>query len=191
VTGRVHAQNALAAALAVRAIGYRPDAIHRGLREFTGVPGRFEVIGLDPPVAVDYAHTPDGLAGTLTTARELTAGRVICVFGCGGERDRGKRPQMAAIAERLADAIVVTDDNPRGEDANAIVAEIVAGLARPERAAIERDRAQAITRAIASARAGDCVLVAGKGHELYQEIGGRKLPFDDMAFARAALEERT
>jgi len=111
----------------------------------------------------------------------------VCVFGCGGERDRGKRPQMAAIAERLADKVIVTDDNPRGEDGDVIVADIVAGFEHAERHAVERDRAKAIARAIGEAGANDIVLIAGKGHEPYQEIHGVKHPFDDTEVARHAL----
>jgi UDP-N-acetylmuramoyl-L-alanyl-D-glutamate--2,6-diaminopimelate ligase len=141
-----------------------------------------------PLVVVDYAHTPDALEQALTALRAHTAGRLLCVFGCGGERDGGKRPQMGAIAERLADEIVITDDNPRGEDGNAIVAAIRAGLAEPSRATVLRDRARAIRLAIERAWPGDTVLVAGKGHEPYQEVNGTKLPFDDLVEARAALE---
>jgi UDP-N-acetylmuramoyl-L-alanyl-D-glutamate--2,6-diaminopimelate ligase len=112
------------------------------------------------------------------------------VFGCGGERDAGKRPVMGAIAERLADVVIVTDDNPRGEDGDAIAAQIVAGMRAPQRAIVERDRARAIDMAIAQARTGDVVLIAGKGHETYQEVAGAKRPFDDLRVARAALEAR-
>src|SRR5664279_5030485 len=122
-----------------------------------------------PLVVIDYAHTPDALEQALSSLRAHCAGRLICVFGCGGERDQGKRPQMAAIAERLAEAVIVTDDNPRGEDGDEIVAQIVAGFAHPEAVRIERDRARAIATALHEARAGDVVLIAGKGHEPYQE----------------------
>jgi UDP-N-acetylmuramoyl-L-alanyl-D-glutamate--2,6-diaminopimelate ligase len=147
--------------------------------------------GADGPlVVVDYAHTPDALQQALTSLRAHCDGRLVCVFGCGGERDRGKRPQMGAIAEQLADRIIITDDNPRGEDGDAIVAQIADGLAHAERATIQRDRGAAIALALRDARAGDVVLIAGKGHEPYQEIGGRKLPFDDLDVARRALESR-
>src|SRR5262249_22307603 len=126
VTGGVHAQNALAAALAARAAGYGPDAIRAGLAGFTGVAGRVEIVGEQPLVVVDYAHTPDGLAGTLATARELCADRVICVFGCGGGRDRGKRPEMGAIVDARADVAVLTTDNPRQEAPGAIAADVQA-----------------------------------------------------------------
>jgi UDP-N-acetylmuramoyl-L-alanyl-D-glutamate--2,6-diaminopimelate ligase len=143
-----------------------------------------------PLVVVDYAHTPDALEQALNALRAHCEGRLICVFGCGGERDAGKRPQMGEIAERLADSIIVTDDNPRGEDGNLIVAQIVAGLRQPEAATVERDRAAAIHRALAMASAGDVVLIAGKGHETYQEGATGKRPFDDLAVAREALEAR-
>jgi UDP-N-acetylmuramoyl-L-alanyl-D-glutamate--2,6-diaminopimelate ligase len=144
--------------------------------------------GALPLVVIDYAHTPDALEQALTSLRAHCAGKLICVFGCGGERDAGKRPQMGAIAERLADEIVVTDDNPRGEDGDAIVAQILAGFAHAQRARVQRDRAAAIALALREARAGDVVLIAGKGHEPYQEIGGVKRTFDDADVARRALE---
>jgi len=116
-----------------------------------------------------------------------TAVKVVCVVGCGGDRDKGKRPEMGAIANDLADRVIVTDDNPRGEDGDAIVAEILTGFAHPDAARVQRDRAQAIAFAIANATANDVVLIAGKGHEAYQEIAGVRRPFDDMAHARIAL----
>jgi UDP-N-acetylmuramoyl-L-alanyl-D-glutamate--2,6-diaminopimelate ligase len=143
-----------------------------------------------PLVVVDYAHTPDALEQALGSLRAHAQGRLICVFGCGGERDQGKRPQMAAIAEAGADRVIVTDDNPRGENGDVIVAQIIAGLAHPERATVQRDRAQAIALALHEARSGDVVLIAGKGHEPYQEIGGILHPFDDLDVARRALELR-
>jgi UDP-N-acetylmuramoyl-L-alanyl-D-glutamate--2,6-diaminopimelate ligase len=189
VIGEVHARNALAAALAAHALGYSADAIRRGLAAFAGVPGRFEVVARAPLVIVDYAHTPDGLVGTLATARALAArGRVICVFGCGGNRDRGKRPEMGAIADAAADVVVLTTDNPRHEDPRAIAADILAGVAgRAARWVVELDRARAIEVAIATARPADVVVIAGKGHETVQEIAGAALPFSDAEVARAAL----
>ena len=189
VSGGVHAQNALAAALATHAAGYAPAAIRDGLARFRGVAGRFELVGTRPLVVVDYAHTPDGLVGTLATARELCrAGRVICVFGCGGNRDRGKRPQMGAIVDDRADVAVLTSDNPRHEDPAAIAADVRAGVPVPRaRWIVELDRARAIALAIAEARPDDLVVIAGKGHEQTQEIAGRELPFSDAEVARAAI----
>ena len=125
------------------------------------------------------------------TCARTRDGVLVCVFGCGGERDAGKRPQMGAIAERLADRVIVTDDNPRGEDGDAIVAQILAGMDRPDAVVVQRDRARAIGLALSGAAPGDVVLVAGKGHENYQEAGGERRPFDDLDVARAAMEERS
>src|SRR5690606_24882896 len=143
-----------------------------------------------PLVVVDYAHTPDALVQALASVRAHAAGRITCVFGCGGERDRGKRPEMAAAAEQGADAVVVTDDNPRGEDGDRIVADIKAGFSDVSRVTVERDRAAAIARAIGAAGPGDIVLVAGKGHEPYQEIDGVRHPFDDREVAQRILGGR-
>ena len=140
-----------------------------------------------PLAIVDYSHTPDALEKALLATRKHCRGRVICVFGCGGERDPGKRPMMGAIAERLADCIVVTDDNPRGEDGDVIVADIVRGLRLPQSAVIQRDRAAAIEYAIEAASADDAVLIAGKGHEDYQIVGAEKRHFSDRQIAQAAL----
>jgi UDP-N-acetylmuramoyl-L-alanyl-D-glutamate--2,6-diaminopimelate ligase len=191
VVGGVHAQNALAAALAAHALGYPADAIRRGLAAFAGVPGRFEVVAREPLVIVDYAHTPDGLVGTLATARALGPDRVICVFGCGGNRDRGKRPQMGAIADGAADVVVLTTDNPRHEDPRAIADEILSGVSTARaRWIVELDRARAIELAIGMARPTDVVVIAGKGHEQVQEIGGASLPFSDAEVARATHRRR-
>ena len=160
------------------------------LQPVNGRMNRIGGTGTLPLVVVDYAHTPDALEQALTALRAHCAGRLICVFGCGGERDAGKRPLMGAIAERLADEAIVTDDNPRGEDGDVIVAQIVAGLRDPAGAVIERDRGAAIGRALTMAEAGDVVLIAGKGHETYQEGAHGKRPFDDLAVARATLELR-
>lgn len=186
VTGGVHAQNALAAALAADAVGYPASAIRCGLARFVGVPGRFELVAHDPTVVVDYAHTPDGLAGTLATARALCrTGRVICVFGCGGERDRGKRSQMGAVADASADVVIVTNDNPRRESP-AVIAEEIRRGAPSARATwhLELDRARAIALAIANARVEDIIVIAGKGHEEVQELGDRVVPFSDVRIAR-------
>jgi UDP-N-acetylmuramoyl-L-alanyl-D-glutamate--2,6-diaminopimelate ligase len=140
---------------------------------------------------VDYAHSPDALERVLTSLKRHGRGKIWVVFGCGGERDRGKRPLMGAVAERWADHVVVTDDNPRREDGDAIVADILAGCAgRSLAVAVERDRRLAIHSAIKSAGACDVVLVAGKGHESAQEVGGTRVPFDDRAVVQAALRER-
>jgi UDP-N-acetylmuramoyl-L-alanyl-D-glutamate--2,6-diaminopimelate ligase len=162
------------------------------LPRLTPPPGRMQAIGGrgEPLVVVDYAHTPDALEKALATLRETATargGRLVCVFGCGGDRDPGKRPIMGAIAERLADRALVTSDNPRSEDSDAIIAAIAAGMkSKPE---IEPDRARAIEMAIAEADVRDVVLLAGKGHESYQEISGVRYPFFDLDHARAALEQ--
>ena len=159
------------------------------LEACTAPPGRMEMLTAPdrPTVIVDYAHTPDALDKTLRAIRNHCAGRIVCVFGCGGERDAAKRPLMGAIAERLADAVIVTDDNPRNEDGDRIVETIVRGMQQPQRACVQRDRAAAIASAIAQARAGDVVLIAGKGHEDYQIVGGVKRSFSDRDVALSAL----
>src|SRR5690606_18490901 len=159
----------------------------------TAPPGRLEVLNptgraAAPYVVVDYAHTPDGLERVLETVRSLASGDVWCVFGCGGERDRGKRAPMGAIAAARADHVIVTDDNPRGEDPDAIVRDILNGVG-DARVVVEHDRAAAIRRAIRGARPGHVVLIAGKGHETTQRVGADERPFSDRAVARAALEE--
>jgi UDP-N-acetylmuramoyl-L-alanyl-D-glutamate--2,6-diaminopimelate ligase len=191
--GRFNVANALGALAACHALGADLDVLVTALARGVRVPGRFEPVheGQDFAVLVDYAHTPDSLANVLGAARELAQGRVLCVFGAGGDRDRDKRPQMGAIAARLADVAVITSDNPRSESPEAIVEEIVAGIDSPERVQIEVDRRAAIARTIARARAEDVVVIAGKGHEQGQEFaGGRKEPFDDVAVARDALRRR-
>ncbi len=184
--GRFNVENALAAAAAARALGIGEDAIKQGIEAVDRVPGRFDRVDEGQPfmVFVDYAHTPGALETALGTARELgRRGRVICVFGAGGDRDRAKRPLMGQVVAELADISFVTSDNPRGEDPAAIAAEVVDGLDLE----VELDRRRAIERALESARPGDVVVIAGKGHERGQEIGGRKLPFDDRQVAREAL----
>ena len=191
--GRFNIDNLLAVAACLGAMGYAFEQIHDALERLRPVAGRMNRIGGErglPLVVVDYSHTPDALEQALKSLRAHCSGRLICVFGAGGDRDRGKRPQMGAIAESLADRIIVTDDNPRGEDGDVIVAQIVAGLARPIDATVQRDRARAIGLALREAASGDVVLIAGKGHEPYQEIAGIKHPFDDLAVARQALEAR-
>ena len=185
--GRFNAENALGALAASRLLGIDDDAIARGLESIRGVPGRFESIAEGQPfeVIVDYSHKPDALASVLRTARELTAGRLICVFGCGGNRDRGKRPIMGGIASELADVAIVTSDNPRSEDPLAIIDEILAGVKGDVE--VEPDRAVAIERALADAEDGDVVVIAGKGHEQGQEFADRTIPFDDREVARDVL----
>ena len=188
--GRFNADNLLAVAGALRALEVTFDAVAAVLPTLQPVHGRMTRLGggAKPLVVVDYAHTPDALQQALVSLRGHVHGALACVFGCGGERDRGKRPQMAAIAEAHADRVTVTDDNPRGEDGDAIVADILAGFREPLRHAVIRDRRAAIRAAVTAARPGDVVLLAGKGHEPYQEIAGVKQAFDDVAEARAALE---
>ena len=190
--GRFNADNLLAVAGALRAMGFDFDAVAAVLPTLLPVHGRMTRLGggAAPLLLVDYAHTPDALAQALASLRGHVRGRLFCVFGCGGERDRGKRPLMAAAAEAGADRVIVTDDNPRGEDADAIVAAIVGGFHEPGRHSIIRDRRMAIRAALAEAGPGDVVLLAGKGHEPYQEIAGVRHAFDDVAEARAALEAR-
>jgi UDP-N-acetylmuramoyl-L-alanyl-D-glutamate--2,6-diaminopimelate ligase len=185
--GRFNAENALGALAASRLLGIDNEAIKRGLEAVRGVPGRFEPVAEGQPfeVIVDYSHKPDALESVLRTARELTEGRVICVFGCGGDRDRGKRPVMGRIASELADLAIVTSDNPRSEDPAAIIDEILAGVVRDVE--VEPDRAAAIERALSEAAEGDVVLIAGKGHEQGQEFADRTIPFDDREVARDVL----
>jgi UDP-N-acetylmuramoyl-L-alanyl-D-glutamate--2,6-diaminopimelate ligase len=186
--GRFNVENLLGVIACLGALGEPFARIVEAVQSLTPVNGRMNRIGGDgehPLVVVDYAHTPDALEQALGALRAHCAGRLVCVFGCGGERDAGKRPQMGAIAERLADVAIVTDDNPRGEDGDAIVAQILAGMRQAPR--VERDRARAIDAAIAQAGPQDVVLIAGKGHETYQEGATGKHAFDDLAVARAAL----
>ncbi len=191
--GRFNIDNLLTVAGVLLAEGRGFDEIVGVLQALQPVAGRMNRLGGDgvlPLVVIDYSHKPDPLQQALESLRAHLKGGLTCVFGCGGERDRGKRPQMAAIAEQLSETVIVTDDNPRGEDGDGIVADIVAGLAHPERAIVLRDRRAAIVRAIEAAGADDIVLVAGKGHETYQEVAGVKHDFDDMAVAREVLEAR-
>jgi UDP-N-acetylmuramoyl-L-alanyl-D-glutamate--2,6-diaminopimelate ligase len=188
--GRFNVSNALAAATAARALGVAPGVVAAGLSSLRGVPGRFELVSAGQPfaVVVDYAHTPDGLDKVLSAAREISRGRLIVVFGAGGDRDRDKRPSMGEVASRLADLAVVTTDNPRSEDPGAIIDAIVSGAAGRTNVTVEPDRGSAIAAALANATAGDVVVIAGKGHERTQEIGGRTVPFDDVTEARTVLE---
>jgi UDP-N-acetylmuramoyl-L-alanyl-D-glutamate--2,6-diaminopimelate ligase len=199
LVGRPNVYNILAAISTATALGLPFDAIERGVRQLEGVPGRFQVVsgaGDEVTVVVDYAHTDDALRNLLETARPLARGRLITVFGCGGDRDRTKRPLMGAVAGRLSDLILITSDNPRSEDPRRIIEEVQRGItADTRRDSGQRllaivDRREAISKAIELARAGDLVLIAGKGHEKYQVVGGQVLPFDDVAVAREALGRR-
>ncbi len=206
--GRFNVYNALAATAVAHSQGVPLEVVAGALERFGGVPGRFELVEEGQPfaVVVDYAHTPDGLANVLRAGAESVSGRTIVVFGCGGDRDRTKRPIMGRIAVSLADEVIVTSDNPRSEDPMAIIAEIVdslsggvpeavegtlvAGRRHAERLQVEPDRRKAIFSAIERAHPDDIVIIAGKGHEPYQEIRGVRYPFDDRAIAREALRQR-
>ena len=199
LVGKPNVYNILAATATAVALDVPLVAIARGIEGLAGVPGRFEVVSApedDVTVVVDYAHTDDALRNLLETARPLAAKGLITVFGCGGDRDRSKRPLMGMVAARLSDVVVITSDNPRSEDPRRIIEEIERGIpagsqsSRAPSVVSVVDRAEAIERAIALAKSGDVVLVAGKGHEKYQQIGDRVLPFDDGAAARAALGRR-
>ena len=198
LVGRPNVYNILAAVSTATALDLPFDAIERGVQALPGVPGRFEIVSAaadEPTVVVDYAHTDDALRNLLETARPLAKGRLITVFGCGGDRDRTKRPLMGAVAGRLSDVIVITSDNPRSEDPDRIIEEVLRGITPDTRREEMRlltipDRREAIGKAVGLARPGDLVLVAGKGHEKYQVIGDRVLPFDDTAVAREALARR-
>jgi UDP-N-acetylmuramoyl-L-alanyl-D-glutamate--2,6-diaminopimelate ligase len=183
--GGFNVSNVLCAVALAELLELPHAAVRAGIAAVNGVPGRFEPVDAGQPftVLVDYAHTPDGLENVLHSAREITSGRLICVFGCGGDRDRGKRPQMGRVARRLADVAIVTSDNPRSEEPEAIIAEIMDGVAMDA----EPDRRAAIERAVALARTGDVVVIAGKGHEQGQQFADRTLPFDDRTVAREAL----
>ncbi len=187
MAARFNVENALAAGAAGLALGLPPEAVLRGLSVTEGVPGRFQAVraGQDFSVVVDYSHTPDSLENALSAARAVTEGRVLVVFGCGGDRDRGKRPLMGEIGARLADLAVITSDNPRTEDPVAIIDEIAAGVPGElgDKVVVEPDRRAAIRIAVREAEAGDTVVIAGKGHEQGQLVGDRKIPFDDRAVA--------
>jgi UDP-N-acetylmuramoyl-L-alanyl-D-glutamate--2,6-diaminopimelate ligase len=203
LVGRPNVYNLLAVVAAAVGLGLPTEAIERGLARLERVPGRFQVVSEaadDVRVVVDYAHTDDALKNLLETARALTRGRIVTVFGCGGDRDRTKRPLMGAVAARLSDFVVLTSDNPRSEDPDRIIEEIKLGLApsidpgappRPTTPFLTvPDRRAAIEHAIREAGPDDLILIAGKGHEKYQVIGTRTLPFDDVEVARAALAQR-
>lgn len=189
--GSFNVSNLLATAGTLTLLGMPWDATVRELELIKPVPGRMLRLGGapgQPVVVIDYAHTPDALAQSLAAVRDHISGRLICVFGCGGNRDRGKRAQMGQVAESLADELVITSDNPRFESVNSIINDVLRGIAKRDRVRVEVDRALAIRAAIANAGPGDIVLIAGKGHERWQEIGGQKLPFSDEAMVQAVLE---
>jgi UDP-N-acetylmuramoyl-L-alanyl-D-glutamate--2,6-diaminopimelate ligase len=193
LAARFNVDNALAAATAALALGVPVDAVVRGLETTDGVPGRFQAVRAGQPfsVVVDYSHTPDSLENALAAARAVTRGRVIVVFGCGGDRDRGKRPLMGEIGARRTDRAIVTSDNPRSEEPRAIIDEIVAGVPREllAQVTVEPDRRAAIRIALDEAHEGDTVVIAGKGHEQGQVVGDRRIPFDDRAVAEELLAE--
>jgi UDP-N-acetylmuramoyl-L-alanyl-D-glutamate--2,6-diaminopimelate ligase len=190
--GAFNASNLLAAAATMTLLGMPWNLVVHELEMMRPVPGRMMRLGGEPGqpvVVVDYAHTPEALESALKGVRDHLHGKLVCVFGCGGNRDRGKRPQMGRAAEMLADSLIITSDNPRDEGVDDIIADVLAGLEHADRVMVEPDRAAAIRRAIAGCSADDIVLVAGKGHESWQEVGGRRIPFSDEATVRAALEE--
>jgi UDP-N-acetylmuramoyl-L-alanyl-D-glutamate--2,6-diaminopimelate ligase len=190
--GRFNVSNALAAFAAAYAAGTPPEAVARGLESVGAVPGRLEPVDAGQPfqVLVDYAHTPDALERALEAVRAFGPHRILCVFGCGGDRDRGKRPLMGAAAARLADRVIITSDNPRSEDPLEIVREIEAGARGTATVSTIVDRTEAIGEAIGEAGPGDAVLIAGKGHETYQILATGTIPFDDRTAARDALRAR-
>ncbi len=189
--GQFNALNLLATAGALTLLGMSWNDTVRELEAVQAVPGRMVRLGGapgQPVVVIDYAHTPDALAQSLAAVRDHLSGRLTCVFGCGGNRDRGKRAQMGQVAESLADRLVVTSDNPRFESVNSIINDVLRGIGDQGQVAVEPDRATAIRTAIDQAGPGDIVLVAGKGHETWQEVAGQKIPFSDEATVQAVLE---
>jgi UDP-N-acetylmuramoyl-L-alanyl-D-glutamate--2,6-diaminopimelate ligase len=186
VIGDVNVENALAASAAVFALGQSPTEISSRLQTLPQVAGRLEVISTAPTVLRDYAHTPDALERTLKTARAFTSKRLIVVFGCGGDRDKGKRPIMGEIAEQGADLAIITSDNPRTEDPDAIIDDIEAGMKRSDHERVT-DRREAIQRALEIAADGDIILLAGKGHETYQIRGTNSYPFDEKAIVQEII----
>jgi UDP-N-acetylmuramoyl-L-alanyl-D-glutamate--2,6-diaminopimelate ligase len=199
LVGRPNVYNILAAVATATALDVPQRAVEQGIESLEGVPGRFQIVSApddDVTVVVDYAHTDDALRLVLETARPLTQSRVITVFGCGGDRDRSKRPLMGAVAGRLSELVILTSDNPRSEDPQRIIEDIQRGSAdlrreNPSAWLTLVDRREAISKAVELARTGDLVMIAGKGHEKYQVIGDAVLPFDDVAVAREALERRS
>ncbi len=189
--GRFNAENLLASLASLLACGMPLTRAVAALESVTPVPGRMQVVADgDIQVVVDYAHTPDALSRTLRSLRAHTRGRLWCVFGCGGDRDQGKRAQMGRIAEQGADVVVLTDDNPRSEDSRQIIDDILGGVAEPEKLRLMPQREEAIQSTIAAAGKGDLVLIAGKGHEAWQEVKGVRTAFSDVAIAGTALGVR-
>lgn len=188
--GSFNASNVLASIATVLTLGVPLDRVRQAVTRLVPPPGRLERFGSASGirVVVDYAHTPDALSNALAALRPHVAGRLICVFGCGGDRDPGKRPEMAKEAEKLADHVIVTDDNPRNEDPGKIVSDVLAGFSEPEAVTVIHDRALAIEAAITLATPDDLVLVAGKGHETYQEVAGQRYPFSDAEQVRHLLK---
>jgi UDP-N-acetylmuramoyl-L-alanyl-D-glutamate--2,6-diaminopimelate ligase len=188
--GQFNLSNALAVLAALCAAGYAFSDVMRELAHLKSVPGRMQRLGGDgaPLVVVDYSHTPDALEKALQALRSHVLGKIYCVVGCGGDRDPGKRPLMGGIAERLADGLIITNDNPRHEEPADIAEQIVSGLANPQAATVMLDRSKAIEKSIQLATATDCVLIAGKGAERYQQIGDEKRPFDDVVQASHYLD---
>ena len=188
--GHFNVQNIMAAVGSGLALGLNLDAIKRGIEKLDRVPGRLEPYEVKPGVlaVIDYAHTPDSLEKALQSLRPLTSGRLIVVFGAGGDRDRGKRPLMGAAAEKQADVVIVTSDNPRTEDPQKIIDDILTGIEKKEKCQVIVDRKQAIFQAVHQAQAGDVILIAGKGHEMYQDVNGVKHPFDEVAILKEASD---
>jgi len=191
--GRFNAYNMLASLSALCLLGHPLELAASRLSLCRSIPGRMEYFGGDrqPLVVIDYAHTPDALGQALETLKDTCHGKIHCVFGCGGERDQGKRALMGAVAERYADSIILTSDNPRSENPDLIIREILAGIKNSATVTIEPDRKTAIAGAIQAAAPGDVVLIAGKGHETCQEIAGKRLPFSDQQIVRTLLEDRS
>lgn len=193
LAGLFNASNLMAAVSVLLALGMPLDAVREAMGQMQAPPGRMQAIDVlgAPRVVVDYAHTPDALDQALRALRDHLSGeaRLICVFGCGGDRDAGKRPLMGQVAERLADLVILTDDNPRSESPETIIAGILSGVADRDAVLVEHDRAKAIANAIRLGHRQDWVLIAGKGHETWQEIAGEKIPFSDVDVARRCLQE--
>lgn len=199
LNGPFNVYNVMCALLICLSEGVKLEVCKAALEDFSGVPGRFQIVGsqenkkaVEPLCIVDYAHTPDGLRNILKAARTLvpSKGKLIAVFGCGGDRDTSKRPQMGAIAEQLADEVIVTSDNPRTENPEKIISEILAGINRLSAIEVQPDRAQAISAAVSRAQSDDVIVVAGKGHENYQILRDKTIAFDDRAHVKSALEQR-